>query len=333
MLSSLAIFLCLVQIFSTDRVSLLVTGDPQLVAPKGKDTNVAYGPDRNTDRHSTFQSLVYQSFVRTFVATMYDICNDMNELIRMARLLWPIYIQPLSSTADLEQTFKQTATQQGKPPNDPCTSETKTMDAIVLEYLDRRALGKFRHAVDMCFSSIAAWNASKSSRKNHPGNNPMEFMSRHARYLLLAAYLCQVNRPDQDRALFSIERNGRPSRKRGTGSEETPTSDNTTSKNFRLRSFPMERMLSLYVSLVALHETLSLEEDNSRQYATTSLQERFGEWLHHLQSLGVIQETSSSQDKYGSIRLSAPRYTCNITSDQAHSVASSLDFPLDRYVF
>ncbi|KAL7573744.1 hypothetical protein ACA910_007779 [Epithemia clementina (nom. ined.)] len=330
-------------IFQTPRVSAMVAGQPHCVREHQSPS-----PDRLVhsvvgDEHSTsnFPSQVYNCFVRTFVATLNDTCKDMNELIRMGRMLWPVYIQPLSSPAALQQTYKHLKHQSADAKTNDIDSSrgSKISDLIVLEYLDRRAIPKFRQTIETCFCSIMACPVellgSASSRKPRSQNNPMDSMSRPARYLLLAAYLCQVNRPERDRALFTIEKNGRPSRRKSNAEE---TTSEVTNKLFRLRNFPLERMLSIYVSLISLHEATTLTQRSSNnphqsdQFAPASLQERFGEVLHHLQSLGVIQVALSSQDRDGAIRLSAPRYTCQITSDQAYAVAASLDFPLDRYI-
>lgn len=300
----------------------------------------------------------------------------MNELIRMGRILWPIYIQPLSSTTSaLEKIFQSCLAAGRKKRKSIDTSRTTapelslsssirlgTWDSAVLVYLDGKALPKFRLAIETCFGTIqpcpefllrsndgSSNNSNNHSRKqqqHHSGGSAtLQYMSRPARYLLLAAYLCQVNRPEQDRSLFSIERNGRPSRKRNnaSGGDDSvgPLETTTTTKSLRLRNFPLERMMSIYVSLMTLHDEVGTtitrnhnhRNDSSDRLiaAASSLQERFGEVLYHLQSLRVIQVTSSS-GRDGDIRLSEPRYTCPITPEQAQSVATSLDFPLDRYV-
>ena len=300
---------------------------------------------------------------------MYDICRDMNELIRMGRLLWPLYIQPLSSASALEQMYKhvvvaaqETSMEKTIPSSGHDASLTRgnsaSTDALVLEYLDRKALSKFRHTIDVCFCSIMTADPQEINNNRSRVENSrvvsgkkrslLEQMSSHARYLLLAAFLCQVNRAERDRALFSTERNGRSSQRRRstTPEDDESTALGKTTNLFRLRSFPLERMMSIYVSLIGLHDqrmtrTMTTQEEETNQhrwqwdrFVAASLQERFGEVLYHLRSLRVIQLASSSSldTRDGAIRLSEPRYTCHMTLDQAYSVADSLDFPLDRYM-
>uniref|UniRef100_A0A7S2YES3 Origin recognition complex subunit 5 C-terminal domain-containing protein n=1 Tax=Entomoneis paludosa TaxID=265537 RepID=A0A7S2YES3_9STRA len=303
----------------------MVTGRVQV--PNNSDIGAA--------SKAAFQWKVYQSFVHLFINTIYDSIKDMNEIIRMARLLWPIYGQPLLPE-NIEQTFQNTfASKEKEPPRDPECSALD--DALVLEYLDRKALSQFRRVRDSCLSILAPppppkLHGKHAAKVQHFLN---EAISRPARYLLLAAYLCQVNRPEQDRSLFSIQKNGRQ-RKKALNEENTTamgggSKAGTSAATIRLRSFPLERLLSIYVSLVGLHGT-SQEDSNGAKWnalALSNLQDRVGEWLVLLISMGVLQSSSLSSDV---IRLSEPRYSCHATAYEAHIVADSLGFPLDRYL-
>ena len=49
---------------------------------------------------TSFIGQVYQSFVLTFISSMYNICRDMNKLI-----LWPLFILPFSYTSAIKPPY------------------------------------------------------------------------------------------------------------------------------------------------------------------------------------------------------------------------------------
>ena len=109
----------------------------------------------------------------------------------------------------------------------------------------------------------------------------------------------------------------------------------------RLRSFPMERLLSVYVSVVALNQEASSAPSTSANAATSFIEQSerlqslgnntLGQHLAYLQCTGLLHE-HPPRGPADVIRLSEPRYCCSLTEDEARRVAQTLNFPLDRYL-
>ena len=264
----------------------------------------------------SFRLQLYKSFCNVVVTAISDSTRDVNEFIRIARLLWPIYTKPLEPS-QIEQTYSLIEKNKGE--------KEDTDDSImIVRYLDRKALIHFRPVLEKC---LGVKSVSSSTHDSLAKQNPIDAaMSRMSRYMLLAAYLCQVNRPEQDRSLFSIAKNGR-ARKRTLNEDTISNSGSNKPSSIRLRSFPLERMLSIHVSLVSLHETK--KGPGTRAWDAESLaQLQQAHDLNDLLERGVLQISGAETT---SVKLSEPRYICHVTSYQAHLVADGLRFPLDRY--
>ena len=164
-------------------------------------------------------------------------------------------------------------------------------------------------------------------------------MPDRAKYLILAAYLCQVNRPDRDKHLFSIQKNGRRRKsvtESNTTSEDTAFGSNAVaqSKNIRLRTFPFERMLSVFVSVVTLHQMATHrdsipEEDTERLLSLGDASLTHS--LEYLQNVGLLHEQPVAGPT-DPIRLTGKRYWCELSEAEALRLAESLEFPLSRYI-
>jgi len=122
-------------------------------------------------------------------------------------------------------------------------------------------------------------------------------------YLIVAAYICQSNNPDRDKRLFVIQKNGRRSNRK----TEEEISDQTKS-----RSFPAERLYSIYVSISHLH---------GNQKTPGSLE--FNENIRSFQAMGILKET----------RLKNPiLFMSCISREEANSSAKVAGVPLENYV-
>ena len=159
------------------------------------------------------------------------------------------------------------------------------------------------------------------------------------KYLLLSAYVCQVNNPDKDRQLFSIQKNGRKRRGGGGANAEEEAAFGSSAadrlKSLRPRTYPAERLYSLYVSMVSLNASNDLLADDNGGGDDEALKSlgniHFFEMVAHLKSLGILHDYPKRSPS-DTIRLSQRSFWSSITKDEAQQVAKSVNFPLEKYV-
>jgi Origin recognition complex (ORC) subunit 5 C-terminus len=198
--------------------------------------------------------------------------TDIRTYIRKGRLLWPRYIEPL------------------RPPNIQTTFSTmgaaSPSKADVVGYLDQLMLPHWR--------------------PRDAKEQPLEF-PKLGKYLLLAAFICQSNHHDSDKNLFLTQRNGRRRKKNETQQETQPLSRTTSNSR---ACFPLERLFSVYVSIVSLNE-------RQQQMAVGDLE--FFDRLAYLKDLRILQKKGQG-------------WMCTITAAKAFAVAESIHFSLGNYV-
>lgn len=215
--------------------------------------------------------------------------------IQFARRLWPLYLAPLDLTSASISPSKE-----------------------LVASLGQKLLPHIRVAIRT--------QASRVGRKLENRDIPVI-----ARLMLMAAYLCQVNRADRDKYLLTIEKNG--IRRKGTsGEQEKELSYEATAnpKLPRLRSFPLERMLSVLVSLLGLNPEIvggANIESRLESLGTPGIFQA----LSGLREMGLISEQPMCSPR-DPIRLFGPRYTCSLAREEADSIAASMKFPLEKYL-
>ena len=260
--------------------------------------------------------------------SMYDLTKNVKEIIRFGRILWLRYTDPLHPSkidGTLQAISRKLASFQP-----PVEATAGRVEEELLAFLDRKVLTQVRPLTEDYLFSVSV--------PIHQ-NDVQHGMSDRAKYLLLAAYLCQVNRPDRDKHLFSIQKNGR---RRKSATESNTASEDTAfgadamaqPKSLRLRTFPLERMLSIFVSVVTLHQMAnnkeSLPEEDTEQLlllGDASLQQN----LEYLQDVGLLHEQPATGPT-DPVRLTGRRYWCELTEVEALQLAESLEFPLTRYI-
>lgn len=294
------------------------------------------GEDAHEYCSTDFQQNVFRSFLDTLVQALYTTTSDVKEVVQVGRRLWPKYIAPLGK-ATIEKTIESArealASKSTTPEADPQAADIRRE---VLSFLDRKILPSIRLELEGGLFSLEG--ISRSSAKLHD-------LPVLTKYLVLAAFLCHVNRPDRDKHLFSIQKNGRRRRQETDRDDQEDVAfgsdlQASQSKLFRPKTFPVERMLSVYVSMVGLNQQ-SLESSSAAASSSSSAdgEERlrslgstaFYENISHLRDMNLLHEypIRSATDP---IRLADPRYWTSITKEEAHKIASDLSFPLDRYI-
>jgi hypothetical protein len=282
-----------------------------------------------------FKQAVFRSFLDTLVQSILDLTSDVKEFIRLGRSLWPKYIEPLgedSVDATIQSARKALESKVGSSnPND-------SVQRQILTILDRRIFPEIRRVLQRGVFTLEFDSPFVLKKETVPLNTEQHEMPYLCKYLLLAAFICQHNRPDRDKELFSIQKNGK--RRRSSNGENNNGGDlafRSTSqqpKTLRPRSFPLERMLSVYVSTIGLNQSLSsndrsIDRDERLRSLGTAT---FNESLAHLRDIGLLNEPPS-RTAADALRMSDARYWCSLTLDEAQGIAKSVNFPLDRFLF
>ena len=303
-----------------------------------------------------FAKQVVKSFLNTLVQTLYGSTRDIKEMVRLGRLLWPVYVKPLHST-NLEKTMK--TVQKMMPSSKTSVATVQSSGKHILSFLDQQILPQIRSKVEHCLYSFTdskeVQQQSTSPRPNPTAPNQTQqphtierqestqCMSYLSKCLMLAAFICQTNRPDKDKQLFTIQKNGRKNNRNGRKNHGEDlafgSSRNGSSKGYRPRMYPMERMLSVFVSIVGLNQGQQSERTGKQAFGCRGItpgsigSSDFFEALAHLRDIGVIHDKAGrSSSATDSANLGAPKFWCSLTRDEADSVAKSVRFPLDDYL-
>ena len=176
-------------------------------------------------------------------------------------------------------------------------------------------------------------------------------LSYMAKFLLLSAYLCQKNRQEQDLALFTHHNKGR---RRKTSSEGNNAGDGEGElfassaaaqqqlRSFRLAGFPLERMLSVFSSILSKYgsesEFLSgkIEQDGYFNVTEVGSTQLFA-CLAELRDFGLLCDmngglSAGAAAGTGQIDMTSKKYTCNLTDADATALAKELEIPLQKYL-
>ena len=297
---------------------------------------------------TSFYDTVYKSFLETLIQGLSDFTSDIKEYLRLGRGLWPLYISPLLPE-NIENTInfaQQANVAKGKRSTN---GNAEVVEGDLLPLLDQKFFPHLRHALEygfgvLCFDSsgIAVTTTNRKNSNSYDDDLPIL-----VKYLLLAAYICHRNRQDKDRHLFSIERNGRKRRKTKEADNEEEMAYGTTGsqqdppKTIRPRTFPLERLYSLYVSIVSLNVSKSQLRHRSSGSDSNDMDNaemlrslgniRFLETITYLRDIGVLHEFPKASPNEP-IRFSQRSLWTTITQDEAQDIAKSVNFPLDRYI-
>jgi hypothetical protein len=171
---------------------------------------------------------------------------------------------------------------------------------------------------------------------------------------LLAAFVCQSNKPDKDKALFTIQKNGKKNSRQGhrVGSNDadglaygSTAWEQQRLKMLRPRTFPLERMLSVFVNIVGLiggEEKLRLTTNSTvdpRELLHAIGSTCFFENLARLRETGLLHEVQGAFTgggdgftSFDGINMLSSKYWCELNRDDAEALAASVEFPLENFL-
>jgi Origin recognition complex (ORC) subunit 5 C-terminus len=282
---------------------------------------------------NAFVKKVYQCFLETLVQSLHNLTSDVREYLRLGRALWPRYIAPLRADA-IATTLASIRKEGQEILSNQQRQQQKQRE--ILTILDQRIFPHIRQALELGFGLLAYDSPGiVETQTKPPQSSILDTVPVFAKYFMLAAFVCQTNRPDKDKQLFSIEKNGRKRKNttEDTGEDVAFGTGQDFVKNLRPRAFPAERLYSLYVSMIGLNasDVLTPDAKTDQDEMMRSLGNiHFHETVAYLKDIGVLHDhplTSSME----LIRLSQRSFWSSITRDEADAIAKSVDIPLERY--
>jgi Origin recognition complex (ORC) subunit 5 C-terminus len=300
---------------------------------------------------ASFHDTVYRSFLETLIQGLSDFTSDIKEYLRLGRGLWPLYITPLlpeNIASTITFVHKANVTK-GKKATD---LNLKALEHDILPLLDQKFFPHLRHALEYGLGvlSFDSSGTVTTTDRNHDTSDTHDDLPILVKYLILAAYICHTNRQEKDRHLFSIERNGRKRRKTKEADNEEEMAFGTTGsqqdppKTIRPRTFPMERLYSLYVSIVSLNASNKSQAHELNSFGTGKNNDivdpemlrslgnvRFLETITYLRDIGVLHDFPKRSPNEP-IRIAQRNLWTTISHDEAQEIAKTITFPLDKYI-
>jgi hypothetical protein len=292
-----------------------------------------------------FMEKVIDGFLSALVQFLADSTLDTNEFVRVGRSLWPVFIVPLHPTR-----IQDTLASLGAPLTETAVkdAEKEKLDRDMLVFLGRRFLGEIgkvstdltQVTMDSPLMGMEAVTMVIPKRAFTIADLELPFLRT---CLLLAAFICQNNRAENDKKVFSVHGNGKRRRTRkGTDNNEEEVAFASTGggieqlRSLRPRPFLVERVFSIFVTLVRLNpdSTPQLRGKKRNEYTADSLgTSRLYEDLRNLIDLGFLHPVTFSGGVRGEqINLNGSRFWCSLTAQEAKHLAKSVDIPLDSYL-
>lgn len=306
-------------------------------------------------------------FWNTVIQSISDSTRNIYDLIRLGRALWPWFVAPLHPRV-IRTTMEGLASKLHLSISDISRLEyTKKVDDEIAYVLGTR----FHHYVASIFSSeesltclhldeagLIPTKLIKSFKREVSSDGSRTFNQPYLRTcLLLAAFVCQSNKADQDRKIFSTQASGRRRKNRAKddiygGNDEdlafgTSTPDAAQRgeqlQSLRPRPFPLERVISIFATLVRLNPAVNetptsvlggFEGGEDLEALMDSLgSTRLNTDIMHLIDTGYLHPAGfQGTIKAEQISLSTAKFWCSLTKEEAIEISTKLEIPIDKYL-
>jgi len=257
---------------------------------------------------SDFHQRLISSFLSALIQGMSGMTRDVRDMLCAGRRLWKAYIEPLNPE-NIADTMKLV--------------EVDHKQKVLLSYLNKRMVNLSKN-IESYLLSLGGSDSSEETSK-------LPYLSK---CLLLASFICQHNKATKDKQLFTSTANGkRRSKHDDNGDPESAAYASWDQQRLNLlkpRSFPLERMMSIFVNIVGLHEgkELVLTTGTTATFVSALGNAVFLENLGQLRLLGLLRELTNDEGT----PLSGAMYCCDIGKEDAESIAKSVQFPLNKYL-
>lgn len=334
-----------------------------------------FGDDGISTMRVSLRDQIVRLFWNTLIQSISDSTRNIYEYIRLGRALWLWFVAPLHPNV-IRTTMDGVVNKIHIPLSEISRPEnSKKIEDEIANILGTRfhqyvaSLSNGQESL-ICLSldetgCIVPMNPIASSKA---AGRPVDRLKRRRQEqpclrtcLLLAAFICQHNKADQDRKIFSTHGNGRRRKSRARddlygGNDEDLAFGSSTSgdavqqrgeqlRSLRPRPFPLERALSIFVTLVRLNpgltEKMALLQPGSRSVNGEDLETiidslgstRLHTDVMHLIDSGYLHRaTFQGSIKAEQISLSNAKFWCSLTKEDAIDIATQLDIPIEQYL-
>jgi len=308
---------------------------------------------------SELNDLLYTSMMNSIVPSVKSSTHDITEIMRLARLLWPEYVAPLDKSKDCgDPSLKALMWQvlgclqrDTNSSNELCHDsncsfcrymsvktgdDAAVMDLNVLKQRLSEKLDKnIRDGMRSLLSTTVMMPGRALSKQN--SNEYAGSLPYITKFLLLAAFLCQKKRAEQDVNLFTTKNTGKSKRKRSNKSDEG-SAFASSSKDLTRRqpSFNLERMLSVFYSIIGQYgqHYMNYKEEAVSTVAQLGT-ERLFQNISQLIATGLLSSIGSvkinEKIDHDLMEITSAKFSCMISRDDACVIASSVGFPLEKY--
>ena len=279
------------------------------------------------------RSKLYKSMIETMIQSMENVTRDITEFIRMCRLLWPVYLSMLSN-ASLDHSSTKI-----KDDSSAITISHPDISAAVSPSME--SIRKhIRHLLSNCLP-VAGQGYNPALVEKHGFTRiqvPMEDQSAYlTKFMLLAAFICQRNKSDHDEALFTDKTQGRKSKRNKDSQDDSIVYASSTQmqldlKTFRVPCFPLERMLSVFSSIVSKYGRGLGDSTVSNESLTNITTNHIGTFsffqiISHLRQVNLL----AASDTINNDRLLI-NFTCLLSMEDAMKIAEDVKFSLMNYL-
>lgn len=258
-------------------------------------------PATTSDQPQALDLEFYTSFLEVIYSIFCHNCKDINELRYFAALLFPLYIKPIQEGL-VETTEKAKLFKYAQPYFAEATEKLYLREISSAEWTQETK------DFDTQDDTLGSFLSSKVGRAEFE-------LPFYTRFLLIAAYLASYNPPRFDVRYFAKSSEER-SKKKGGGTRKGARVDKLGGKMRQQllgpKVFPVERMLAIFYSI--LDESIEDTIDIQLQIAS-------------LTTLRLLVRTTSID------RLDAAKYKCNVNFDFIKTVAKTVRFEIDKYLY
>ena len=305
---------------------------------------------------SRLNDLLYTSMVNSFVPSVKSSTHDITEITRLARLLWPGYVAPLDRTSnEADPSLKALLLQvlccmwgdttlsngecQGS--NCPfCQCLSSNADGVDINVLKQRLIEKLDRNIRDSMRNLVSSTAMMPGRvlQKQDIEPYAKLLPYTTKFLLLAAFLCQHKRPEQDVNLFTTTNTGKSKRKRANKSDDGVSYASSSKELIKHRqaTFPLERLLSVFHSIIGQYgqHFMIYKEEGATTVAQLGTKSLF-QGVSQLIATGLLSSTGGVKfnEKYNHdlMDVISAKFSCTVGRDDARVIASSVGFPLEKY--
>jgi Origin recognition complex (ORC) subunit 5 C-terminus len=278
----------------------------------------------------TLRVKLMSSFWNAIIQFVSDSTRSIDELIQIGRRLWPKFaaqLQPCQVCATMKSISKRLEIRFGQIYPDAenwANVEDEFVRVIGTRFYTTIAnLTNHQAISDIPFTTVNEWGDVDSTANGH------SFLRS---CLLLAAFICQHNSASNDRKVFSSHGNGQRRKVDAIedlyGGNEEDLAYGSTPK---LRPFVLERVFSIFVTLVHLNP--AAEEADDERFMDSLGSARLQADLSYLVGIGLLHPSKYTGIVNGEqINLGMARFTCSLLQEEAISIANRHGIPLEQYL-